>query len=214
MLRQSLTRRSRHAIKIIFLVGACTLGLQGCGAAPPPNSHDICTVFEQYPNWYWDSINSYNQWGIPVSVQMAIIQQESDFRSDARPPRTKLLGTIPWGRPTTAYGYAQALNETWSDYQQGTKNKDASRDNFSDAVDFIGWYSSKASKSLNISKRDAYHLYLAYHEGMGNYRNGSYRNQKWLLDVADHVQDTSNRYRTQLDYCYKKIPKPSSWSWF
>ena len=206
------TSRYRHAIRLGILLIISVFSLQGCSTEPPPNSHDICNVFQQYPAWYWDSLNSYNRWGIPISVQMAIIQQESDFRADAAPPRTKLLGTIPWTRPTSAYGYAQAVDDTWAEYQKETKNSGADRDNFNDAVDFIGWYSSNASRTLKINKRDAYHLYLAYHEGMGNYAQGSYKNQQWLLDVANHVQQTANRYRTQLTYCYKKIPKPSAWS--
>jgi hypothetical protein len=213
MLKPMLLRRYRHTLKITLLLAISVFSLQGCSTEPPPNSHDICAVFQEYPNWYWNAIDSYNRWGIPVSVQMAIIQQESDFRGDAQPPRTTLLG-IPWSRPTTAYGYAQAVDGTWAEYKRETKNYGASRDDFADATDFIGWYSNISSKDLKISKRNAYRLYLAYHEGLGNYAEGSYRHQQWLLDVADHVQDTANRYRKQLNYCHNKIPKPSSWSWF
>ena len=59
---------------------------------------------------------SYEKWGVPIPVQMAIMHQESHFVADAQPPRTWLLGIIPWFRPSSAYGYAQAIDETWDDY--------------------------------------------------------------------------------------------------
>ena len=43
----------------------------------------------------------------------------------------------------------------------------ADRDDFNDAIDFIGWYNDQSSRRSKISKSDAYNLYLAYHEGQG-----------------------------------------------
>ena len=195
-----------------FILLAATV-LTGCSSAPnPPNSNNICTVFKQEPRWYWDSIDVYNRWGVPVSVQMAIIQKESDFRSDARPPRSKLLGFIPWARPTTAYGYAQAVDDTWEQYKQATGNHDASRDDFTDADNFIGWYAHQAQQQLGISPHNAHDLYLAYWAGLSGYAKGNYRNTPWILGAADYVQSTADRYRNQLMYCYKDIPKPSVWN--
>ena len=136
------------AIKLLVVAALCFVALSGCGTVPPDNPNDICAIFKQYPRWYWESLDSYKHWGVPISVQMAIIKQESHFREDARPPRTKLLGFIPWSRPTTAYGYAQAVNGTWEHYQQETGSRDTDRDEFGDAVDFVGWYADKATKNL------------------------------------------------------------------
>lgn len=213
MLSRSSYSRARTAIKLLAVAGFSVTALSGCSfSSPPPNSNDICSVFQQYPRWYWDAMDAYKTWGIPISVQMAIVNQESSFRADARPPRTTLLGFIPWSRPTTAYGYAQAVNGTWAEYQQQTNNPDARRDNFADAVDFIGWYSRNTEQTLHISPRNAYSLYLAYHEGAGAYAQGSYYQKPWLMDVARNVQNNADRYRNQLLYCYKTIPKPSVWN--
>jgi hypothetical protein len=42
---------------------------------------------------------------------------------------------IPWFRPTTAHGFAQATDATWKLYKLKTGNTNASREDFEDAVD-------------------------------------------------------------------------------
>ena len=74
---------------------------------------------------------------------MSFVYQESSFKADAKPERDKLLGVIPWFRPSTAVGYSQALTKTWEDYKDETGNNRANRKNFDDSADFIGWYASK-----------------------------------------------------------------------
>ena len=181
-------------IVITVLVGGLLIG---CTTTPPRNIHDACAIFQEYPKWYWEARDAYNQWGVPISVQLAIVRQESHFRAKAKPPRTKLLGIIPWSRPSTAYGYAQALNGTWDHYQQATKNYHTDRDSFGDAVDFIGWYSKQVHKQLGISPRNAYALYLAYHEGITGYSRGSYKKKTWLIQVAKSTAH-ARQYRQQL----------------
>ena len=76
---------------------------------PPANPDDVCEIFREHPVWYDYASRSRERWGTPIATQMAFVYYESSFRSHARPPRTRLLGFIPWRRPTSAYGYAQAL---------------------------------------------------------------------------------------------------------
>nr|WP_231124717.1 hypothetical protein [Piscirickettsia salmonis] len=80
------------------------------------------------------------------------------------------MGFIPWSRPTSAYGYAQATDGTWATYQRSTGNSRSSRTDFADAIDFVGWYANRSYSRLGIAKNNAYSLYLAYHEGDGGYR--------------------------------------------
>lgn len=169
---------------------------------------NACDIFEQYPHWYWAAKDTEKKWGIPVSAQLAIIFQESSFKADAKPPRGKLLWVIPWKRPTTASGYTQALNQTWADYKKTTGHHYASRDNFRDATDFIGWYTDRANRKCQIPRYDAYDLYLAYHEGLGGYAQGSYKNKPWLINVAHQVQRNNWRYDHQLKGCESAFKKP------
>lgn len=179
-----------------------SLSLAGCATLPPPQRIDnVCHIFRQYPDWYAAAKKTERRWGVPVSVQMAIIYQESKFQADARPPYQYLLGFIPMGRPSSAFGYAQALDGTWELYKNNQGRYFSSRQNFKDGVDFIGWYANNAYYRAHIPKYDAYHLYLAYHEGVTGYLNKTYLKKPWLIQVAHKVSAQSSRYRAQLQYC-------------
>ena len=175
--------------------------LVGCASAPPSQSSNLCAMFKEKDDWYAASVAAQKTWGIPVPVQMAIMKQESAFVADARPPRDWFLGFIPLSRPSSAYGYSQALDGTWDRYVQSTGHLGAERDDFADSVDFIGWYARLSQTELGISMADAYRQYLAYHEGQGGYARGSYLKKHWLQDVAKKVATTADRYRRQLDGC-------------
>jgi hypothetical protein len=162
---------------------------------------DACALFARNPDWQRQSQEVERRWGVPVAVQLAILRQESSFRSDAFPPRTRLLGLIPWERATSAYGYAQALDATWTQYQLATGNPDARRNDFAAAIDFVGWYLHQTERRLGIPKGDAYRQYLAYHEGHRGYRERSHHNKPWLLEVAGKVEAYAQRYREQLAKC-------------
>ena len=131
---------------------------------------------------------------------MAFTNQESSFNADARPPRQKILGVIPWTRPTSAYGYAQATDEAWLDYERATGDH-GDRDDFDDAMDFIGWYNSVSARRFGIQKDDAYRLYLAYHEGHGGYSRSSWERKPELKKIAQRVADRARTYDTQLKGC-------------
>lgn len=179
----------------------CMILLAGCSSRPPDNRNDICSMFAQKRGWYDDARKSSQRWGAPVAVMMAIIKHESSFRDNAKPPRKKYLGFIPGARASSAYGYSQALDGTWDDYRRDTGHRWADRDDFDDAIDFVGWYISVSSRKLGISKSDAYSQYLAYHEGQGGYARGTYKRKRWLMNTAKQVQKTSNRYAAQLQRC-------------
>ena len=188
-------------MRLLFLI--LPLLIAGCATLPPPNRVDnVCSIFRQYPDWYQASQRTERRWGVPVHVQMAIIHQESKFQADARPPYQFFLGIIPTGRPSSAFGYAQALDTTWDLYKQSQGHIFASRQNFKDGVDFIGWYINNAHQRTKIPKNDAYRLYLAYHEGVKGYMNRTYLRKPWLIQVAHKVSAQSAIYHAQLQQCH------------
>jgi hypothetical protein len=132
---------------------------------------------------------------------MATIHQESKFIGNARTPFRYSLGVIPMGRQSSAYGYSQALDGTWEEYQREAGRSNARRDNIRDATDFMGWYMDKSEKVLGISKRDARAQYLAYHEGRSGYARGSYNQKTWLVAVSNRVAERAARYEAQLRRC-------------
>ena len=198
---------NRNNLLIISL-----LVLASCSAKIPSNQDDICDILDENPKWEQDLLEAQKRWDAEPSTVMAIIRQESSFNPDAAPERNKLLGFIPWKRASSARGYAQAVEGTWDEYRTETNKGRARRNNFSDSVDFIGWYLSKA-KSVRIKSYEVDKLYIAYHEGYGGYKRKSYRDKEWLVDVAKKVKYNSVRYERQLKSCPLK-EKKSFWDIF
>lgn len=190
-----------------LLVPALLVALTGCATTPPSDPDNLCSIFREKRSWYRDSKRAAERWGTPIHVQMAILHQESTFRANARPERTKLLWVIPWTRPSSAYGYAQVKDETWAWYIDKTGNYGADRDDFDDAVDFVAWYAGISHQVLGLSKWDARNQYLAYHEGHGGYKRGSYRRKGWLVSIADQVEARARRYGGQLKSCEKDLDR-------
>lgn len=147
---------------------------------------------------------SERRWGVPVHVQMAVIHQESRFIGDAKTPYRYTLGVIPMGRQSSAYGYSQALDDTWREYQEESGRRGARRDRIQDATDFMGWYFQKSEEGLGISKHDARNQYLAYHEGRSGFARGSHNAKPWLLTVSDRVASRAETYRGQLANCSRR----------
>ena len=181
----------------------CVLLLSSCASAPPKRLDNICHIFDDKRRWYKHALKAEKKWGSPIAISMAIMHQESRFIRDAKPPRKKLLGFIPAGRLSDAYGYPQAKKATWAWYIKSSGNRGADRDNFADAIDFIGWYNAQTRKRNKVSATNAYGLYLAYHEGHGGFNRKTYNKKQWLLKVADKVAWRAKKYNQQLAQCKK-----------
>ena len=184
--------------------------MSACATTPPRNQSSVCSIFQEKEGWYADALAAQKKWGTPVAVQMAIMHQESHFQSDVRPARDWFLGIVPLPRSSSAYGYSQAQDGTWDDYMKSTGNSGADRDDFADAVDFIGWYTNVTQRKLGVSKWNAEKQYLAYHEGHGGYSRGTYLAKPWLQRVAKRVGDEAKRYAAQLRGCESSLD--SGWS--
>ena len=176
--------------------------ISGCSSVPK-NTADGCSIFSERYLWYKHAKKTEKKWGTPIYVQLAIIKMESDFDWLAKPERYKLFKVIPYKRPSSSFGYSQAVRGTWKQYKEETGNKYALRYRFKDSVDFIGWYTDKTEKLLKISKKDAFKQYIAYHEGWGAYKN--YKKKKKIILYAKKVQRQSNKYKKQLDACKNSL---------
>lgn len=187
----------------------------GCATRPPDNVDDVCAIFDDKNDWYDDARDAEKSWGSPIPVLMAIVHQESRFQAKAKPPRKKILGFIPGPRPSDSYGYSQALKSTWDSYKRSAGNYGADRDDFADAIDFVGWYNYQSYKRNGIPRNDAYRLYLAYHEGHGGYARGTFNNKDWLVRVARKVDQRAERYTRQLAGCRERLEDQGGWfNWF
>jgi hypothetical protein len=189
--------KNKFLILIIFLFSGCS--------SVPSNTSNSCSIFNEKYLWYKHAKKSEEKWGTPIYLQLAIIKMESGFDWLAKPPRQKLFKIIPYKRPSSSFGYSQAVKGTWEQYKKETGNKFATRTRFKDSVDFIGWYTNKSENILKISKKDAFKQYVAYHEGWGNYKH--YNKNKKIINLAKRVEKQSKVYKSQLTECGSKLNK-------
>ena len=187
--------KNKFIILFFFILVSCS--------SIPSNTSNSCTIFDERYLWYKHAKSAEKKWGTPVHLQLAIIKMESDFDRLAKPPRQKLFKVIPYKRPSSSFGYSQAIKGTWEQYKNETGNKFATRARFKDSVDFIGWYTNKTESLLNIPKNDAFRQYVAYHEGWGNYKN--YKKNKKIIRLAKRVEKQSNFYKKQLSQCSNSL---------
>ena len=184
-------------ITLLFLISACS--------SVPQNTSNSCKIFDERYLWYKYSKKVEQKWGTPIHIQLAIIKMESDFDWLAKPPRQKLFKVIPFKRPSSSFGYSQAVKGTWEQYKNETGNKLATRARFKDSVDFIGWNTNKTNSILKISLQDAFKQYIAYHEGWGNYKH--YKKNKKVINLATKVEKQSKIYKKQFSKCSNSFSK-------
>jgi hypothetical protein len=194
-----------------LLLAATAFGLvapwMGCMGGPPSDADDICSIFSEKRSWHRSAVGAFERWGVPEAVQLAIIHQESSFRATARPPRRRFLGFLPGPRPSSAYGYGQVVDSTWDRYRRTTGRLGASRDDFDDVVDFIGWYADRIHRRTGVAKNDATELYAAYHEGPAGYRRGTHLAKPKVSRVAVRVGHRASRYQSQYDACREDLSR-------
>lgn len=196
-----------------LLLSIVFITMTGCAVYQPADPENICHIFQGETDWYEAALDAQKKWHIPIPVMMAIMHQESRFNANAEADREWFLWVIPLPLKSTAYGYAQAQNQAWDEYTADGHAFDV-RDDFADAINFIGWYMDGSSQVLGIKKSDIYSQYLAYHEGRGGFKRKTYQRKPWLKKVASKVKKQSQRYQRQFKSCQSGLNEAiSGWSY-
>lgn len=183
-----------------------------CASTAPPAAEkvaDACKLLTDNRAWYKSLRESAKEWGAPMGYQLAVMRQESAFDGRAKAPRgeRQWFGLVQGERISSAYGYSQALENTWENYKKATGNGGADRKSFKDSADFIGWYFNTAGEKARLAQYDYKAHYLAYHEGASGYLSGEWRDKKWLVQAADRVASSAATYESQISNCGPLKPK-------
>lgn len=189
------------ALALVAALGSCSRP----GGDAPREMDNACSILAERPHYARAFRQAKRRWGVEPHVLMAMIYQESRFISNNRPPHQFVLGVIPTGRQSSAFGYSQALDGTWNEYVSAQNARGARRDDMRHAADFMGWYMAQTASELGVPLSDARNQYLAYHEGRTGYRRQSYLNKGWLMRVAGEVESRALLYQTQLTRCSRRL---------
>ena len=198
MLKKILNKNLIYFTIFIFLVSCTSI---------PKHPSNACKIFGEKYFWYKHAKKSSELYGAPVHIILAFVSKESGFNRWAKPKRKKLFKVIPYKRPSSSFGYSQAVNKTWKLYKTETNNPLALRTRFKDSVMFIGWYIRKTNKINKIPLEDAYRQYLNYYLGWGNYAKKTYKTDKKSIIYAKNVEKKSKIYRNQLKECQKSLDR-------
>ena len=173
----------------------------------PKYPQNACKIFGENYLWYKSIKKSSDTYNVPIHIILAFVNKESGFNRWAKPKRTKLFKIIPYKRPSTSFGYSQAVNKTWELYKNETENPLALRSRFKDSVMFIGWYIRKTHKINKIPLNDPYRQYLNYYLGWGSYAKKKYKTDKNSIIFAKNVEKQSRIYKNQLQECKKGLDR-------
>lgn len=190
----------------IFRAVLLLAALSSCGTrnySAPRNLENACSIVSERPEYLRAFKATEKKWGVPVPVLMAIIYQESKFIGNNRTPHQFALGVIPIGRQSSAFGYSQALDGTWKEYQRAEGGRGARRDDIKDASDFMGWYMAQTKEATGVQLNDTRNQYLAYHDGRTGFLRGTWKSKAWLIRIADGLEDRAITYDAQLRACRK-----------
>lgn len=198
-MQKKILNRNLICFIIFFFVASCS--------SVPKYPQNACKIFGESYFWYKSVKKSSETYGAPIHIILAFVNKESGFNRWAKPKRTKLFKVIPYKRPSSSFGYSQAVKKTWELYKTETDNPLALRTRFKDSVMFIGWYMSKTNKINKIPLNDSYRQYLNYYLGWGNYSKKAYKTDKKAIIFAKSVQKQSNIYKRQLLECKKSLDR-------
>ena len=198
MLEKILNKNLIYLI-IFFLLASCS--------SVPKYPQNACKIFGQKYLWYKSIKKSSETYGAPIHIILAFVNKESGFNRWAKPKRNKLFKIIPYKRPSSSFGYSQAVNKTWELYKKETDNALALRTRFRDSVLFIGWYMKKTNEINKIPLNDSYRQYLNYYLGWGGYAKKVYKTDKKSILFAKSVEKQSKIYKNQLKECQKSLDR-------
>ena len=102
MQKKILNRNLIYIIIFFFLVS--------CSSVPKYPSN-ACKIFGEKYLWYKHVKKSSQTYGALPHIILAFVNKESGFNRWAKPKRTKLFKIIPYKRPSSSFGYSQAVKK-------------------------------------------------------------------------------------------------------
>lgn len=174
---------------MVFLLGGCS--------QQPIALNNACDILSLHPTWYRYHVHFAHKYSVPIPTVMAIIALESGFNAQARPVKSWLVKNyIPWEYASSSYGYSQATNASWKDFQRANPYSIYTRGDYVSSVAFVSWYLSTYAVSKGMTKIDD--QYIIYHDGPNKAANAI---SPATREYANKVSRLADTYERQLKQC-------------
>ncbi len=174
---------------MVFLLAGCS--------QPPKVINNACDILSLHPTWYRYHVHFAHKYSVPIPTVMAIIALESGFNPQARPVKSWLVKNyIPWEYASSSYGYSQATNAAWNDFQRANPYSIYTRGDYVSSVAFISWYLSTYAVSKGKMRVDE--QYIIYHDGPNKEAHAI---APATRNYANKVLSLANTYEAQLRQC-------------
>lgn len=192
-------KRTLAFISVIASLAALT---SGCSSDPASGADNLCSVFQDHDAWYAAAHRTHQKYGIPMHVAFALLVHEDSVASGNARDKTVSFQNGAVIKPISEeQGYLVVDDAVWEEYLDDEGSFLSDRDDFTDALDFIGWYMTKTKERTGIAYTDAYNQYLNYREGWDAYKGGEHQGKDWLVTEAESARERAERFRTQLLHC-------------
>ncbi len=156
------------ALKAAFLLAVVSGPVLLAPSQAHAQNRDPCALLAARDGWRTILSEVEARWGVSPGAVLAVIDQESRFRADAR-------GAGAGGaNPTRNFGYAQANIRTWNAFLRGANwQGSSSRTDFEASAHFVGWHFAVLGRRNGLALTDVAGNYLVYKMGEGGYRRGA-----------------------------------------
>lgn len=156
------------ALKAAFLLAVVSGPVLLAPSQGHAQNRDPCALLAARDGWRTILSDVEARWGVSPGAVLAVIDQESRFRADAR-------GAGASGaNPTRNFGYAQANIRTWNAFLRGANwQGSSSRTDFEASAHFVGWHFAVLGRRNGLALTDVAGNYLVYKMGEGGYRRGA-----------------------------------------
>ncbi len=156
------------ALKAAFLLAVVSGPVLLAPSQGHAQNRDPCALLAARDGWRTILSEVEARWGVSPGAVLAVIDQESRFRADAR-------GAGASGaNPTRNFGYAQANIRTWNAFLRGANwQGSSSRTDFEASAHFVGWHFAVLGRRNGLALTDVAGNYLVYKMGEGGYRRGA-----------------------------------------
>lgn len=156
------------ALKAAFLLAVVSGPVLLAPSQGHAQNRDPCALLAARDGWRTILSDVEARWGVSPGAVLAVIDQESRFRADAR-------GAGAGGaNPTRNFGYAQANIRTWNAFLRGANwQGSSSRTDFEASAHFVGWHFAVLGRRNGLALTDVAGNYLVYKMGEGGYRRGA-----------------------------------------